>query len=80
VLVLEVAGVEHEELRVLGPKRREDLGVKRREKRLHRYMYVFIERERGMRTHAKKYIRGAQGSWRETTREEPAKVCVCIII
>ena len=40
VLVLEVARVEDEELRVLGAKGREDLGVKRREKRLQRYMYV----------------------------------------
>ena len=38
VLVLEVARVEHEELRVLGAKGREDLGVKRREKRLQRYV------------------------------------------
>jgi hypothetical protein len=40
VLVLEMARVEDEELRVLGAKGREDLGVKRREKRLQRYMYV----------------------------------------
>ena len=37
-LVLEVARVEDEELRVLGAKGRDDLGVKRREKRLQRYV------------------------------------------